>query len=594
MKALVAVFVVWLWGFVLLFGVPKWATDAAVNAANVTLEEASEQYIQTESRYKSESLWYKPTYTSEIPGLLERGNAFNTEAQGILEKAVLVDWPDERIKMANLAKSKAVQAVGEVETAIQLLDRNVQLRVAVRASLVSQESADATANVLAHLSQRFVSETNPNHLLKYTDPVMADLAMIEQTIVDKGALMQVVYLSLPDDSSVAGNGDPILAQEKLDAAKALIDSINTLATKVTGQLDYLAEALQNAAPFTSKARSDYESAAKHVAEIKAATGYWLKTPTAKIEQASLLLAKAESTLNSLSEGERIDYPAAYEAAKSSISLSAFGSDGADEEVGAANETAALISGFGAKSAVAQSRFDDGNTAYDSLNAYHANGAWTNVSSNISKAERLIVSAAENIRTAEQFSDLRTQLFLEARQQALQAYASLDEVAVLASELEATRDHLESHRHQWPTSESQAESMINAQTSDINSYGGYDSSARNDYNSAVSMLNEARSDAFGHYYVPAVEKANNAYSLADGTGDSAHSAYRAHVAAEEARKRAEEEAERRRQQESSSPSYGGSDWGGGGSSSGGSDYGGSDFGGGGSDSSVGGGGSDSDW
>jgi hypothetical protein len=594
-KALAAVLVVWVFGFVLLFGIPKWATDAAIQAAQESIGNFSGQYVRTGARHEAESGWYRHEYTVEIPGYLERGNALKSEAEEALQQALAAEWPDERISLAVKADLRAKLAIGELEKAEQKLNQNSQLRADVRRNLASQRVSDTTADILSSLSARFANEAKPMHLLKHTDPVGANLAAIEKTFAEKSALIDQVQMLLPDDSSSAGNGDPTLAQEKLDAAKMLIDSINTLAVKVTGQLDYLAEALQNAAPFTSKARSDYESAVQHVAQIKAATGYWLKTPTANVEQASLFLTTAESTLNSPSEGERTDYPAAYEAAKTSIDLSASGRNGADEEGAAADETAALISGFGNKHDVAQAKLDNGSTAYDSLNAYHANGAWSEVSSNKSTAERLMASATEDIRSAEQLSDSGTQLFLEARQKALNAYASLDKVAVLVSGLEATRDNLENHRQQWPASESRAESMINAQTSDINSYGGYDSSARNDYNSAVSLLSEARSDAQGRYYVPAVEKANSAYSLADGTGDSAHSAYRAHVAAEEARKRAEEEAaERRRQQESSSPSYGGSDWGSGGSSSGGSDFGGSDFGGGGSDSGFGGGGSDSDW
>ncbi len=585
-------------GFLLMFSIPAWVVKSAETAAADAIASAGTTQKSATLRDRNESPWFALQYTNAIPGLFSEADVDLKSAQSLLEQNGAVFSADEKLTNANSAQNAASAAESKLQEVVKILDNNLLLRVQALQSLnTTVESAKVSDDLYDLVRKRFDIEQGQYHP-KYMNPLENNLIEVVQREKSAEHELQSAIDVLPENTATDHRGDPTLALTHLDAAKVKIDEINTLMTAVTAELDYQKLAMAEAAPKTAEAENTSANSNNYVDQIKRKTGYWLNQSGASLASSLSQLQLAQWTLATFDQGY-IDYPVAYEAALESIKLANEAVAQADTEVALAQSATNAIAQVNASVITVRSKVNEAISSQSVLESRHANSTWGSVSTNVSQASTLVDSATRRNTVAGGYMSLQVQRFADAFAEAQSAQAELATAQNLAEEVVGTSSRLEGFRIEWPNAESRATQTIESERPQVNQYGSYSYSAKSDFQNAESLLSSARSEAGSRKFEPAVDQADQATSLAQGTGSRAYGAYEDYQDEQERQRQAAEEAaqEAARQAQEESSSSGGSSCcdsssSGSDSGSGGSDYGGSDYGGG-SDSDSGGG-SDSDW
>jgi uncharacterized membrane protein YgcG len=587
-------------GFWLAFIMPGQVTASAMATAQSTHDNARGQLQTAYDRYKSEAKWYREGH-GYIDGMYDtlvnsQNDILASAAKRAEADAVSLD-PDEKLSLAKEATKLANDALGLINGVTTKLDQNKRLKAQTFENHAKadkeRKQMDATVNAV---ETRFGNEAG-SYLAKYTDTYATDLQTSKDHQGQASNYFATASFFLPSNEDV-GNGDPNEAQRNLDLMSTSAASAIEFAGKVTTGLDYQALAKSSAQPSTTQAKDQYDTAIVHTNNIKQQRQYWLTTSGGFLVQS---LAKLTEAQTALAAAPPLDYPVAFEAAKSSLTLSKQAITRANDEVAAADAAAQTIGRIDTRVGEVNDHITRAQAARDTLAANHAQDTWSDVSDFVNQAIGMVNQARQFQADARAFIAITVQEFFKGKESADAGITSLAKADELASAVETRRNDLEAVRAQWPTCRATANSKISNSQGTVERYSGYSSSAVNDFNAAVSLFNTAQSRANSGHYAQACADASAAGTAAVNAANKAERAYddemdrqrrqrEAEAAAERARQQAAEDAARR-QRDSSSSSGASGGYSGGGYSSGGSD---SYSSGGGSDSDYGGGGSDSDY
>jgi hypothetical protein len=597
-------------GFFLTFTLPSSVKAASLDAARAEIALVEQNEAAVRQEFFLQERWFSPPYVAQIPGMVQQSEACVKSAKDALHQAESAWSVDRAVLYAKSARASAFEASSTIGQIWDVLNGNSDLLDRSRAvfETVSSEAA-SLSNLLDGAATRYANE-HDRFLLKYTEPMAMSLSTAGNTKASAVQYIAAAHAVLPPPEDKSGIGDPNAALQNLDTAKALVEKVNTLAEQVTAGLDYQREAVDNVDPTIQTADSRITSADRHMSDLATSRGYTkdkaLSVADGFFRQAVGFRDQAKSIMASpvTEENGKVDAPAAYEAAKQAIANADQSTAEADYQVVWEDGTRQKLASYASVLISANDTLSQAVRAEQILKNSHAHDVWNDVSMNLDSARSNIQTAENHKNNALSALDISQQRFQDANSEAQRALTALNQVLSLAQAVSDRAGHLEGFRSSWPAAHSNAQSVIAGERSNVESYGSYDSAARNDFNSAVNLLAQAEGEAVAWRYEPAVNNANSAATLASGTGSRSYRAYEDEQdrlrRAEEARKRAAEEAERQRQLQSqnwnnsdSGSSSGGYDFGG--SSSGGSDYGGGSYGGDGGDFGGGySGGDGGDW
>lgn len=522
-------------GFLMIFG-PIGVANGQVEKAEATIKTQQALIETAQKQLQIQELWFANDYVIGLAEIL----ATAEDAQHLgaattkLADAKRQFWPEEKYNLANealnLAGGQDTESVANlVSSVIKKLTENDALRTNARASFaLSVQSVTSSRGALTE-AQKLFDRVAPDHLSKYVKPLDDKLKSVSDKVDEAQSALDAAQLFLPLDSTEDKSGDPKAAQTEIDKAKALIDEINVLAKEVTASLGELETAKRDARPTTDAAVVKAGDARRHIDDIVVSRGFSLDKALREADNlqgqatGQLQIAKDALAFPDPQEG-KYDYLAAYNAAKQSLTLSDQAVDEADQQVAFFENATKLIAEFGVRLNVVNGLLNTADSSLRTLSDYHAKSVWNDVANNVTTGRAGLESAKMSIGQAATNVSLLVQHFSDADQQADTAHELLNQAEVLANAVINRSSSLEGFRAEWPGSESNAQNVINAQSGDIATYGGYDGGAASDYNQAVSLLNQARVDAREWKYEDAVNSANRARNLADGTGNRAYQAY----------------------------------------------------------------------
>lgn len=571
--------------FLLLFlanWIPSVITERAISEATQTIAQAKILHTEVSGRHQAETPWYKPSYSDGLDEKLrealnwlgdyewsdEETRSHYWGAQRALAKAKGLN-PDEVLYWANTAQKSAAQAQALLQSITETLNENQTLRQKARQELKGQTDAHVQAVTrLKQPKERFSAESG-QYLKQYMNPLEDALKQSETVEQNARSYLQSAQEFLPEDNSIQGRGDPRSAQAETDKAKVEIQKINTLAQQVTTSLDYQKEASQNAKPRTDQAKGENEKTWGHIQGIVQSRSFSLDKALSQAHalyrQAEAAYQKAENALQTpiAQEGGKIDYPLAYESAKSAITLAGQATTEANRQVAMADEANANIAKYPARFAEVSAIVERAKTDFQTLASQHARETWTTVASAVDNATRFLGSAQLHFGRAKDEVSLTVQRFADAIADINQAFTYLGNAQSEAQSLISHTATLEGYHRNWPGVESTAISAINSASPTVNSLRSYSSRAVSELGSANGDLTTARSYAAQKRWHDAINSAQSAVSRANNAASWAKADKASHDAAEEARKRAEEaarraaEEQRRRSSDSfTSPSRGG--------------------------------------
>lgn len=615
--AVLAVFaLVFCVGVDMVFFLPARQKDAALISTKVSIDEVDGRVTTTVDRFKIETIWFEKNagYVEDASKKLQDAKGLLSDetengARKLLARATSERKVPKALELTEQAKKSLEQASQLVKEVNERLDQNQALRASVRQSVLSISQLVSTTQPVLSTALVRLSEEQISHLAKYTSQSENALSHSEGRMTQVNEMLMNAVALMPADTDVSGAGNPTMAQAELDKAKALIDEINTLMSKVTADLDYLKKTRENASQKVADSKTTYAQSKNYVDGLQRQTSFWFNAAYESLKVSAASRDGADSALVTVVEDGKVDLPLAYESAVSSIQNSMAAVSSVDGEI--SDEQSARSGSLLITSRVSQVNVSIGQAinAQSTMQLYHNISTWTGVSGHVSTAKSLVQQAIANAAKALDLIKLEIQKFADGKAEANNGLTKLDQAQGLAVAVVDRKSTLESSRSQWSSAEQSAASMINSERANVQNYGAYDGGAVNSFNTAVSQLNSAQSHASSGFYEEAVNEASAAYSNASGTGSRAYQAYesemerqrqaraaatRQAIAEEEARQQAAADAARRASQQNDYDYGGSSSSGSSCCSGGGSSGGGSSYGGGGSDSNYGGGGSDSDY
>ncbi len=568
---------------IICFSIPNATRNATLNSANSAIQTAGSNKPQVDTALKAQKGWYVLSYTAGLPEQLQQAQASIDSANVRLQQARKANSFDESIRLASDANQYAAQASQLMNQVQAQLTANDQKRTQANDRLGSQTTDLANAMSVSEASRQRYNQESAQWLKKYMNPLGDAImqASSHSKIADNSMLAAAAVM--PPTADVSQRGDPLAALTSLDQAKVAIDQINALAKQVTAGLDLQKEAQANAKFTIDKAQVQVQLASTHMQDVVASRGYTadkaLSTANSLFVQAEQELAQAYQTMSTPDAREgKTDYLAVFTSAQASITHANQVFAEVDRQKTLDDSARQKLSQVSQTLITANAAISTAQSDLSTLRFNHAAGTWSSVADNVTVAQNNVASAHQMQYDAQQA--IVQQSFVLADQKATDTLGQLNQATQLAQAVSSFEGNLESYRTQWPSIHDDAASTINAQTSEITSYGSYDTGAQNDYNSAVDKLRQAESAASNQYYENACSLAQQAKSLASDTGSRAYSAY---------------EDEQRRITERSQPSFSssdggdsggggfdfgsgdGGDWSGGDSGGGGSDFGGGDGG-----------------
>lgn len=486
-------------------------------------------------------------------------------ARSLYEQAQF-GWPANRIRLYESAQAAAEKAMATTDSVVALFDRNDSLREQV---LINQQSIQRSIDqggVAQEVTQERFKREQSQFLSVYMNPLRDNLRQSAQKIEEAKNFIQTSAGYMPDFDVLTHEGDPLEAQEELDRAQALINEINTLQAKVTSGLDYQIEARDTALSKANQAVAAIDVAEQHLIDVDSQY-HWgfagaLLPASTSVANARVNVQIAFETLETFVPSEnKIDWPVAYEAAKVSLSQAETSVQEVDQQVGYYTTTQQLLGSYFQVLTNVNSDISSAQNAWSLIETYHSSSVWEGTQDNV-QAALVQVSTSETARDNAQ-NLLKSQQFANAQSQAEAAVNALNEASSLSQAVTSLASELENYRSWWPSKAATASDTIEANRSQVTTYGSYDYSAQTSFNQAVSLLGQAYEHANARMYEIACSLADQAATAAFGTGDSAEDAYDDEMArrAEEARRQAEEaqrqaEEAARRSEESSSYDGGG--------------------------------------
>lgn len=543
---------------------PGVAKKAAIADAQTAYTDAFDLYNATNNTVALQQVWFASEYFEGIGEKQYAAYDLIVKSDKNFSEASSAWSLDNAIEYATLAKKDADEAYAILTEVKLQLDENDRIRREAMSALEdASDKFDAATTTLASGELRYDTE-NDQWLTKYMEPLGENISSATGAIQNARAHIDAAQAVMPALDSASQIGDPIAAIAELDQAKIQIDTVNSLMDQVTGGLDYQIKAKAQATPTIQQAAAGVPNALSHINEIVRTRGYSLELALAMANSLYLQsveeLTLAQEAIATQLEGGKIDFPLAYESALSAIDHANAAYSEVDRQVSLEDTARAKIAEFDATADFAAGLFMDAGWAYDTLEANHAYGAYSDLDLNLVTAQNYLVDASVSYDAATSLVSRSRQRFEEADAEIQFALDRLAQASALSSAIIDRSSTLEYYRGEWPTRSSNAYNTIEAERSQVNTYGSYDSSAQSDFNAAVDLYNEAVRYATDRYFQIACEKADEANTLAMGTGDEAEDAYDDYVREqEEARRRAEEEAQRqaeeaqRQAQEDSSPS-----------------------------------------
>jgi hypothetical protein len=600
----IGLYVIALIGFWLAVLQPTWQADRTYGSALQMVSQETNEAKALHTEVEKYSLWYKPHYLVSDKILLEEADAKLKKASVLVDKA----GASAKVKEKYLFSSEVILLLEKGERNVSSLHLRVKndlneysvMTAEARKNLfVLRARASDTSRNYSAVFERYGSERGA-YLSKYTLPMEAQLADARGLIGSADETIGKVPAFLPPEEDTTRSGDPRNAHSLLKIAERNIDLCGSFIVTVGNEITFQKEAFDNAASSTGGALLYLKEAEDHLSTIVLSRGLRsdksLRLAYAKYGESVRLQKSAETTLRIKVEG-KYDHASAYLDAKNAVDFSKAAIVEADLQVSLLDEATKEIHDLKATIGNLSSLSTEANSDLSVLNKYHKESVWREVRNNAGEISDKILEVNASLAKAEVFADLADQRFSEAVNVLRKGFDSAEQVRQLHDGLHSKRIALENARSSWPGARSDARSTIDDESGDVQRYGSYSSSARSDWNSAVSDLEHAVSAANDHDYVRAVDLARSAKSSADGTGRKAKRAYDDYQEEQERlRKEAQEAAAAAaRASQDSTSSYGsgssydsgsGSSYGGGGSYGGGS----SDSGGysGGSSSSDGGG------
>lgn len=541
----------WLLGVLLAFVVPTWVTSRAIANANSGVVAAEQMYEDTQERYEAVIVWFAQGYAADVPGFIESGKTTIDQASNLLEEAKASRNPDKKLQLVNQAEDLLLDSDDEFARANGTIDGILLNRTLARVALEQLEESLPSQADYEQLQDRLDAATTVQ-LEEYTDPLTALLELLERNADEINTYRQQASVLLPSDDSIEGIGDPNRAVQLVNVAETLLDTSSNIAFQVSQELDYLDEAYENA---FDTAQSASHRCRESNASIRAihGQGYWLVGPSETLGTGTGFADNAIAASTTQVEGT-YDYPGIYKLGTDALYFCTKAQNDAEAEVRTAQEVWQLIASFDGAYAVASSEVQTMQSAVQILQAYHAYEVWNSIGPNIERAQVGLDNATVQILYAGDLASMDRQEFYTALAEAESAYRFLQEAESESLLVVTFTENRERIRVQWPQVRDSATNTINAQTAYILAHGSYSSSARGDYYDAVDLLANAESEAANRRYESATQLANQAKSLADGTGQRALRAHNAEISAQAAEEAARRRREEQQQQSQSTWSY----------------------------------------
>lgn len=526
----------------LVYSMPTAVSKAAMEKAYNYASGVSEKYKTVKQHVDNETPWFVTGkgYVEDIKLKLDQATGKLVEAQHALDANAISRDPDEKLSYANRISTYASEADTLLREIENKLNQNRELKASARTKYNDAQNQVSSTNEELGAAQKRFDEESGQYLSKYTDPMGGLLTTANEKKSSVLQYLGTAQFYLPEDN-VAGNGDPTGALQAIDQALSQLADIRTNAGSVVKGLDDQAAAKQNAEPTTKQAENLYPSTLEYVNNVRQNTGYWLNTSLETLKAAK---TKADDARNLLNAGGGVDYPLALQTAQESINLSNQAKAQADGEVAAAQAATNGLATIDRKIDAVNGHIGSASSALSTLQQYHDRSLWGSVAGNIDAVSGSIQKARDYQNIARSYLALDVQRFTEAEANVNAGINALSQADSGLSEIEALRDKLERARGEWSSCEAAGNAGISSASYNVNSYGGYSSSARSEYDAAVGLLNSARSKAQSGFYEQACAQARQA----EAAGRKAKQAYddEQERIAEEKRRKEREEQERQQQ------------------------------------------------
>jgi hypothetical protein len=520
-SAFVVMFVI---GFWLSFILPGQLANKEYNRAMDTFQTTEQEVIKLKAQVGGMQ-WYKKIYSDEVQMIL---NLAQEGLDGLRD---------------DLTKAKAAGA-GEKKVRSQKANNGLAIMQALlkkgQDTILSFQLAANEARLEFGFLQKDITELQKKHgensqnvqavkdvyLSKYIKQMTEELSQAGKNIDEAESLATQANVMLPPVDDKSAKGDPAEALKIILKGKDLADGSLQLIKSVSDELMFQKEALLKAEPGVASAKQQQDAARDYLGTIVGTTsllpGKALKKAYAQNEEADKLLAQAKKALVTKVEKGKRDLADAYRKALQVIELSGKAIDEADNQVRLYDDSCEQIQQAKTKVQDALKGLDDSAQSQNVLMSYHSRSAWEEVAGNFDSSGKKVKTAAEMLKKAE--SSLQDQAFPEALDACKQIFFTLDAAGKLLSSLRNQARDLESYRGDWPDEERKAKGTINDEEDDVDRYGGYSSSAKDDFEEAKELLRDAQSLASDKDYASAVAKAQRASNLAEGTGRKARNAY----------------------------------------------------------------------
>ncbi|MDO8668858.1 MAG: hypothetical protein Q7K65_01015 [Candidatus Buchananbacteria bacterium] len=568
--------VIIIFGSWLIFSSPaRRAEKSLVSAKQLTISVKAE-LEKSISDFQVPLSWYKPEYTSPISILFSACSDNIVQADNELSEAEKTSSSKEKRahiskaqELINMVYSGLFQASDQLKTYEESTNQARQ-KLSQIISLIPEADSQ-----LSLADERLRLESS-NYLSKYTILNGEILIGSKDKLIEIRKNCQEASDLLPVESHSDNLGDPNLATILLNEAEEKLALVKSANEEVVANLDFYQESTYKTDSSIVAGEQKIGTASNYLNSLVSRgpllSDKALKQSFEDINQAKNTLAEAILAKETLTVENQYDLPLAYASALKALELAGKSTREADYQISLYDQTVSGLKELRLAITVLEKDIDNSQTYKDKLNK-HNQSTWLHVAENINLATQKCQEAKNNLTQAENlFSNEQ-----DYKKALLEIAAGLDASnrgSMLVDIFISLAKNLESYRLEWPNVEKKAKNAIDDETSEINSYGSYSSSAQSDFDLAKSSLSSARSLANNHEYQSAVHQAQEAIRLADGTGDRAREAYDDH--------------QRRQRDDDFTSGFGGNIFdSGGSSSSGSSDFGGG-FGGGGSDFGGGGG------
>ena len=518
-------------GLDMVFFMPGRQKVAALVKTQAALESAKDLIASAEGRLKREGGWYK-VGAGYIDGLsVQNRKAVTTlfDPDGVddlLLKAKAAS-PRAALRLLKDANVKIEEAERLGQATLKTLDKNAAFRAKVRADFaVTLENVVYFSKSVATSRSRFDEEKNL-YLSRYTDELAKILSEVEPWAPKTQAEVSRMSLAMPADADTSGKGDPTIVAQESDHVRVVMAAVADRLAFVHKRLDYLDEAQQQAEATYKRSQTEHLQALAEISTVKARTKYFLKEAFATLQVAEEARDEAKAALLTRVEGPLVDMPAAYEAAKDSVSRSHRAKAEAVSEVQRAQKAKDMIALAWRKLNAGPEYLRVTQIADSTLRRHHNHVSWKDVSGYESQVAKQVALARQAVTAAEQHVDLSVQDFRQGLLLADSAVVAVDAAASLSQALVAKSAQLEKARADFASALQRGTNEVSAQAGNINSYGEYDSSAKSAYDRAHGLLSDAQRAAADKRYDAAVSFAQQAESSARGSGQRAYDAYVAH-------------------------------------------------------------------